>query len=121
MISFRDARLERVLENKAGNGESPSLVAKRDLERYRAIVGAAELELSFSTAELNAIFDSCNGTIFEPFTADPGICHNVQDALLDGLGDKWEVDGDKLVAKLRKLTPAQSWALVEKIERYWRN
>ena len=37
----------------------------------------------------------------------------VEDAIaLEGLAEKWEVDGPALVAKFRKLTPFEAWAAV---------
>lgn len=119
MIGFKDAELERQLQNKCSDRLSPGLVAKRDLERYYAVLAHAERSLNFTNAELNAIYDCCNGTIFEPALSDPGIVCNVQDSLINELADKWDIDGDALVTKLHALNPVQSWALVDKIERYF--
>ncbi len=121
VISFKDSQLERVCGDRADNDTSPSLVAKRDLERYYLLLNHAESELSFTSAEYSAIYDCCNGTMFEPAHLQPGVVFNVQDALLrQGFATKHGIDGDALVVKLRSLTPVQSWALVDKIERFWR-
>src|SRR5579883_3482106 len=122
VISFKDQSLERLTESRSSDTLSPSLVAKRDLERYYVLLDCAEKTMpDFSNAEYSAIYDCCNGAIFEPYSAEPGIWCNVQDACIrDGLAEKWKINGEQLVTKLRKLSPLQAWAIVDKIERYWR-
>lgn len=119
VISFKDIDIERLLEKKAGKG-SPSLTAKRDLERYYVLISQAQFDHDFTDNEMALIYDACNGVAFEAITADPGIQHNVQDAIVQSKLDvKHGVDGEALRQKLKALSPIARWALVEKIEQFW--
>lgn len=120
MISFRDAQIEAVAELRSDSRSSASLVARRDLERYYTLIAHAENELQLSLSELKCIYDICNGTMFEPALLEPMITAEVEDAFSHAdYAQKWSIDAQQLIAKLRSLTPLQSWALVTKIERFW--
>lgn len=121
MISFRDSEIEAIAALRGGEDRSPSMVARTDLERYYALLQDAEAELNFDVDELNCIYDVFNGTWFEATSAEPGLRFGLEDAftLTPGYAEKWGVDGKALIAKVRELSPLQSWALVTKIERFW--
>lgn len=90
-------------------------------DRYAETTRRARIAQKFSAAELNAFRDCCNGTFFEPAPLiDGAVLANFADSLEDGLAEKWEIDADAAVAKLRALSYADQVALVEDIETYWR-
>lgn len=102
--------------NAAGNGI---------IERYIRLVESrrAEIRRTFSDRELQALLDACNGTIHDPIEMGiAALAHGVADALeLDGLAEKWGIDGPGLLAKLRGSDPVTRLALIDFIERAWRH
>lgn len=114
----RSPRLDEVI------GASPPSLSGRlstIADRYLEILRRARVASRFSEPELNAMRDCCNGTWFEPAQLiDGAILANVEDSRVDGLYEKWGIDGDALAAKLRSLIFADQVALVEEIEQWWR-
>ena len=116
-VQFRSATLEPLLQQRAAPGQSPGSIAARDLERYYALLAVSLPALS--ELETMALRDALNGTVLDVSTARL-LWAGVDDAIrLDGLAEKWGIDGVALVARLRGLTLAQSLALVDAVERYW--
>jgi len=114
---YPEAAIEQhlVARSKA-SGQSLHLTARDDLERYYQLLAAERKTLDFTEAELSAILDACNGVFWEPWSIDL-IWAQVAEA--EGLTDKWEIDRELLIGRLRRLTPGQKFALVDAIERYW--
>lgn len=114
----RSARLDEAI------GASPASVSGRLstlADRYLEILRRTRVARRFSEAELNALRDCCNGTWFEPAQLiDGAILANLEDSEIDGLYEKWAIDGAALAAKLRELSFADQVALVEEIEQWWR-
>lgn len=109
----------------AARGDSFNAAGNTALERYFEIIASERntLRKTFTQAELSAILDACNGVWHSPITmgvAALGI--GIGDALeLDGLAAKWQIDGDKLLAKIEQMTQFQHLALIDWIERTWAN
>lgn len=116
----------------------PEDQAKYIQENYKnqniGIIAAIEALMTirkYSTNELKGIFtpeewsflaDSLNGTMTtDAFRCNAGaLVHHCQDAEeLDGTGQKWEIDIEKLVRKVEKLTGAQVEALYFRVESFW--
>lgn len=92
---------------------------RETLERYFYLIDTSRAEIAdnFTQGEVSLLVDICNGTWFEPlFTG--AVRANVEDAEGDYF-DKWSVNRDALILKLRLLTPVQELALVDAIERFW--
>lgn len=90
-------------------------------DRYAETNRRARIGQRFSTAELNALRDVCNGTRFEPAQLiDGAVLANFEDSLQDGIAEKWGIDASATIAKLRGLTYPDQVALVEDIEAFWR-
>lgn len=118
-VSFRDATLEPLLEERAPEPGGLGLIAKRDLTRYydalrRELKTVAQL---LTPSEALALCDISNGTLWDEVSAAL-LWAEVADADQAQL-DQWGVNRDTLVAKLRALTPAQSLAVVDALERWW--
>ena len=93
-----------------------------DLTRYYRLVAEARASLRtlLSPAELSAIIDVQNGHWYAPRLSHQEITANIDDACrLDGLAEKWRIDGATLVAKLMPLDLWQITALCDATERLW--
>ena len=96
-----------------------SVTINRDLERLYALYARATREVPLSLDEARLIVDCCNGTIHDVNTARM-LWASVEDACeLDGLDEKWGVDGPGLVERLKNLSQVQALALVDAAERFW--
>lgn len=95
-----------------------SAAAKRDLERYYEVLQRDLASITLTEGEAMLILDVCNGTFWSGWSA-PLLWADIEDALEDGYAEKWDVDGPALVARLRALTPGQSMAVVDAVERWW--
>ena len=104
-------------------GEERSTVLSRDLIRYYALLREARAQVreSLTPAELSAILDVQNGHWYgQGLLRGEEIWANIEDGCrLDGLAEKWEIDGSALVATLQALEPWHIHALADAIERFW--
>lgn len=88
--------------------------------RYLAIIDDAITRLPFSRDEWCAICDANNGCTGAGVGDDFGwqeMWANVADA--DGLGDKWGIDQDALVAHMRRTSLVEKAAMAEVVDRFW--
>lgn len=118
-VQFRDQIIESALSARQSGGESPGMTACRDLDRYYTLLARALGMVSLAPNEALAICDALNGSRMDA-TSAAFLWAEIADALPDGLAAKWDIDGPALVARLRALTPAQSLAIVDAVERWWR-
>lgn len=80
---------------------------------YRLSLRAAAQRLALSAAEARAILDACNGLHLLDELLGQHLRAEVQDAIeLNGLDEKWQIDGKALVRRLREL-PQPLTAAVE--------
>jgi len=110
---------ELISEIELRNLERSAAIANC-LERYFSLIDKTRRGLRdrFSSNELGLIVDARNGTLWDSRSAQ--MLHvEIDDALADGLGEKWQVDGRALVEKLEALDLVQKLALVDAIERWW--
>jgi hypothetical protein len=117
-ISFRDQALASQLAERSGE-RSLGLTAARDLERYYSLLRDTLPTIPLAANEAILVCDATNGIIIDPHTYKL-IWAQVHDAIhIDRLDEKWDVDGQALVSKLRGLTAAQCLALADAVERFW--
>jgi len=93
-----------------------------DLTRYYRLLEEerSALRAHFLPAELCAIIDVQNGHWYAPRLSHHEITANIEDACrLDGLAEKWSIDGPALGAKLTALDLWQITALADATERFW--
>ena len=115
-IFFRPGSLLAKLELR---GESPGVTAKRDLDRYYALLESELKTVKLSELEWNLLRDACNGTLFEAHTMH-FLYAEIEDAIkVDGLDTKWKVDGGELIGKLKDYSPGQIWAIIDALGRWW--
>jgi hypothetical protein len=128
-VSFRPGGLSASLDARGERNE----VARRDLARYYATLQRELSTLHLSEREASLIVDALNGCAVDETTA-PLLWANVDDAIMrDGLDEKWGLtvrrpdglpDAEKaglLVMRLRELRPGQCMALLDAVERFWRD
>lgn len=105
-------------ELAAREGERSTILA-RSLGRYFEILRRELRTLNLSRGEIGMILDVLNGTLFaEPFSIQL-LDAEIEDALVDGYAEKWEIDGPALATKLRNASFAQKVAVVDAAERWW--
>jgi hypothetical protein len=112
-------QLQSRASSRTTDEQSANLIARRELERYYAVLADSLREVTLTQAEASLIVDAMNGTLSEAHTYSL-LWANVADAIhYDGLAEKWGIDGPALVAKLRALSPGAAMAVVDAAERYF--
>lgn len=109
-----------ILDALAERGQRAPTI-NRDLERLYSLYDRALRRLELTVDEACLIVDSLNGTIHDVWSA-ARFWIGVQDSIeLDGLDEKWKVDGKALIAKLSELDETSCMAIVDAVERFWQN
>lgn len=121
-VSFRvDDRLARQLAERARGDESVSLVARRQLERFHALLddslADAREALALTPSEAGFLAAIANGVFWELSSARL-VWAEVLDAD-DALAAEWGVDKAALAERLRALSVAQRLAVIDALERWW--
>lgn len=76
--------------------------------------------MRFSRGECALILESCNGVAFIDTISIQLLPENIVDAIdIDKLDKKWQVDGNALVEKMRKLSYGDKMAVVDAISLWW--
>lgn len=120
-IVFRAGHLEHeIVQRTPTCQQSPAQTAQRDLERYYQVLATelATVAKTLTTRQALAIADATNGTLIDVRTARM-LHHEIEDALADGIADKWQIDGAKLLDTVRSWTTSQRLAVLDAIERWW--
>lgn len=116
MLHVRAANgLEQAL---SARGDSLNAVALRDLRRYYDALAIAERELGLSQAEWNYLRDITNGTYLDEFIVTM-LPVEIEDADPE-CGEKWGVNPTDLAGRMRTLSHFHLLAIVDAIERWWR-
>lgn len=103
----------------AARGDNRSQVINRDLTRLYTLYRRALAEVPLSVEEACLLVDALNGALLDATTARL-LWAEIEDACrLDHLDQKWQVDGQALVQKLKNLTDIQALALIDAAERFW--
>jgi hypothetical protein len=114
----QDSQLNAALLQRGDHAETVGL---RDLKRYYALLNYHLLELSLTESEANLICEALNSHRFEEDSEQARtIWRWVDDAIQqDQLAQKWIVNHETLIRKLKDLTHLQAVALADAVERYW--
>lgn len=113
--------IQAQVDTRAGADGAPAFVIRRDLERYYEALAweRQELRKRYTPAELSLIADACLTVIFDDTAAVRMLWAEVADAIrLEGLAEKWGVDGAALVKQLQEQPLTADAALVDAIERW---
>lgn len=98
-----------------------SATIAKALDRYFYALASARrgLRSRFSEAEQGILLDVANGALFAAPCAVGFIEAEVAAAIVDGVADKWGVDGPALIKKLKALSYTEKLALIDAAERWW--
>lgn len=111
-----------ILDQLDARGDNRSEQIRTDLSRYYRLLAEARARLRelLTPAELSAIIDIQNGHWYHERLEAIEIWANVEDGCrLDGLAEKWKIDGPALVEKLRGLDLLSVHALTDATQRFW--
>lgn len=119
-IQFRATPdLAAQLSARSEPGRSIHQVASRDLERYYQALDLARAQVKLSEPEASLIVDALNGSFIE-LTLAQLLEWEIEEALQDGLAEKWGVDGEALVEKLKDYSLLQKMAICDSAEQFWK-
>lgn len=107
-----------ILDALAERGQRAPTI-NRDLERLYTLYERALRRVSLTVDEACLIVDALNSSLYDARTAGL-LPAGIQDAIqLEGLAEKWNVDGDALVKKLSSLDELACLAIIDAAERFW--
>ena len=115
-ISFRVGAGQLAQQIASRDESHANEIAKRDLERYYNLLGRSLATVDLTEAEANALCDANNGTLWENWSISL-LWANVADT--PGLDEKWGIDSNALIGKIRSWSHPQALAVVDAIERFW--
>lgn len=124
-VSIPDHVLENLEARRPDLERSTAISADLELLSATLAVGLAEARKSLSPGEALAILDVTNGIAWEgasltPWLQSRALAQEVDDAIiLNGLADKWGVDGRVLTGKLSALSPVAHLALLDWVRTMW--
>lgn len=112
-------RLGALIEMHRSDSRSVSSLLDTVAGRYHYLV--VKKLPALSEPEWALIFDALNGVWHDqPQLAVSGLAHGIADAIaMDGLGDKWDVDGDTLVGRIEGMDAVEKLAVIDAAERWW--
>ena len=100
-------------------GEARSTIISRDLERLYTLYQRALRRVDLTIDEACLVVDALNSSLMTADTAHL-LWAGIEDAIQhENLAEKWGVDGQALVEKLRSLNEVQSMAVIDAAERFW--
>ena len=106
------------------NAMSASLRVKQAFERHLNLMrwSLVEIQATFTLAEISLIADALNGIMFTNFEVEPAPQLRTELCDLDNsFYRKWEIDSFSFLFKIDSLTNSQAAALIEAIDRWWRD
>jgi len=109
---------QAVTSRVRGPRERSATIA-RDLGRLYDLYKLALREIQLTASEACLICDVLNGTWMDVGSADTLWAEVADGIRLNGLDQKWGVDGEALIAKLKGLDRLTCLALVDAAERFW--
>lgn len=110
---------EELEEKLKFRGKETSAIINRDMERLYALYLRSLRQVQLSPEEACLITDSLNGSLYDANSARM-LWGGIQDSIeLEGLAEKWVIDGPALVEKLKQLNEIQCMAIIDAAERYW--
>lgn len=121
LIAFRSSSLKKQFLKK---GESAGPIAQQDLERYYLLLGCALREQKLIYNEAAFLCDLLNGVRYtasvEPRSYLLASVLNAQNAEWGiNYSEKWELDMDAFVQKIKGSSSAWCMAVLDAIERFW--
>lgn len=126
-VRFRPASLSVPLRDRSWDGRPVDLVARRDLQRYYTLLDLSLDRVVLSESEAGLVCHALNW-LQQASPDEVEIDHwqvawaDVADAIRrERLDQQWNVDGEELIQRLRRLSPGELAAIVDAAERFWIN
>lgn len=124
-VAFRAvAPLDRELGARSDNPDGPlGTVVQAELGRWFRFLAVQLSTVRLSREQALYLCDVLNGVLVDDsWLRDPGqlLAAEVEDAAIDGLGEKWGVDPAVLAAMCAGWHPAQAMAVLDAVARFWR-
>lgn len=117
-VYLQESTISLLQERNIGQDLLATL-ANREIRRLYALYADALRSVNLSHAEALALCDVLNGTFMDETTARL-LWAEVEDACrMEGLADKWGIDGPALVAKLKAMSLVQCMAIIDAATRAW--
>lgn len=116
MVAFRLGTLAEPIAQRGKPATPLGQIGRRDIERYYRILSDDLATVSLDEREALALCDALNGSLLDQ-TTYRYVWAELEDA--PHLAAKWGVDMQRLVRKLRDLTPGQTMAIIDAVERWW--
>ena len=107
-----------ILDELAERGQRAPTI-NRDLERLYTLYERALRRTGLTLDEACLICDALNASLYDAKTAHllaAGVGDSIQ---MEGLAEKWNVDGEALVEKLSDLDDLACMAIIDAAERAW--
>ena len=99
---------------------SRSGVMERDLKRLYTLYQYELKKIDLTAEEICLIIDMLNGHLTDPPETARLLWAQVEDEIrYENLAEKWKVDGDKLVEKLKSMSLLACLAIIDAAERFW--
>lgn len=118
MSSRKTIYLTDQSEQIIGPAESLSGRINSIIGRYGGIT--AEGVPTLSLAEWSMLCDILNGTFIEDNTGDHLWADIAESGRLDGMAEKWELDTDAFALRVREMSPAARYAILDVVTRFWK-
>lgn len=126
-VSFRaQGPLGALLEARARDGQSTSVVARRDLGRYHAILAGSQGEVQEAIGgdrQAHLVLDALNGAWLGDDLSLGLAWAEVDDHIrLNAAAQTWDLtdyEAASLVERLRILSPGGRATLLDAVERWW--
>lgn len=116
-IQFNASECIDQIYERTPKGHSEHLQARRDLRRYYKMLRA--VRPTFTPDEAHLIVDVLNGVWFElTYDTTQHLIIAFEDAE-DAYYEKWEVDRDAFLARLRSMSYAEALSIIDAAERFW--
>lgn len=112
--------LQRLVEDRTADSHPPTTVVNVAADRYLSTLKRHQPQLT--AAEWMLIFDAQNGVIQDDSAETLTLLWaGIEDAIqMEGLAEKWAVDGQALINKIKALDYAGMVVLADAAERFWR-
>ncbi len=123
LIPSETVRMQESAEKQAGQElatyqERYDSGAYNHLSRYHVLMNMGLKDVDLSYGEASLIIDCMNGTVLGANIRF--LPAHVSDAIFyDNLAEKWSIDGEALLAKLRQAGPLVLCAIVDAAEKFW--
>lgn len=113
--------LQRLVEDRTDDNHPPTTVVNVAADRYLALIQQHQPQLT--AAEWMLIFDAQNGVIQDDSAETLTLLWaGIEDAIqMEGLAEKWAVDGQALINKIKALDYAGTVVVADAAERFWRH